>query len=233
MRSFANQSAGSTVSCHRGSGDLGDTKKKELVGAFKNGGRASRPQGKPYEVNVHDWPSRARGKALPYGVYDEGDRAVVNVGIRHDTAEFAVERTWRWWRLDGRQRYGSARRLLICADGGGSHASRSRAWRTNLLELAEDIGIPISVSHPPGTSKWNRVEHRLFSFISLTGKGQPLWNYQWVINLIGATRTRSGLQVKAVLDTKRYETGVKISDEQIDKQRIRGHQFHPEWNCTA
>jgi len=211
-----------------------DTKKKELVGAFKNGGRTWRPQGKPYEVKGHDWPSRAQGKAIPYGVYEvPGDRAVVNVGINHDTAEFAVESTRRWWRLDGRQRYGSARRLLICADGGGSNASRSRAWRANLLELADEIGIPITVSHyPPGTRKWNRVEHRLFSFISLTWKGQPLWNYESVINLIGATRTRSGLEVKALLDTRRYETGVKISDEQIDKQRIRRHKFHPEWNYT-
>ncbi len=211
-----------------------DTKKKELVGAFKNGGRTWRPKGKPYEVNVHDWPSRGKGKAIPYGVYDvRDDRAVVNVGISHDTAEFAVESIRRWWRLDGRQRYGSARRLLICADGGGSNGSRTRAWKANLLELAEGIGIPITVSHyPPGTSKWNRIEHRLFSFISLTWKGQPLWNLETVINLIGATRTRTGLRVKAVLDTARYETGVKISDEQIDTQRIRRSQFHPEWNYT-
>ena len=211
-----------------------DTKKKELLGAFKNGGRTWRPKGKPYEVNVHDWPSRGKGKAIPYGVYDvRDDRAVVNVGISHDTAEFAVESIRRWWRLDGRQRYGSARRLLICADGGGSNSSRTRAWKANLLELAEGIGIPITVSHyPPGTSKWNRIEHRLFSFISLTWKGQPLWNLETVINLIGATRTRTGLRVKAVLDTARYETGVKISDEHIDKQRIRRHKFHPEWNYT-
>jgi hypothetical protein len=211
-----------------------DTKKKELVGAFKNGGRTWRPQGEPYEVEVHDWPSRAKGKAIPYGVYDiQEDRAVVNVGISHDTAEFAVESIRRWWRLDGRRRYGSARRLLICADGGGSNGSRTRAWKANLLELAEEIGIPITVSHyPPGTSKWNRIEHRVFSFISLTWKGQPLWNLETVINLIGATRTRSGLRVKAVLDTASYETGVKISDEQIDKQRIRRSQFHPEWNYT-
>jgi hypothetical protein len=212
-----------------------DTKKKELLGAFKNGGRTWRRKGKPYEVEVHDWPSRSQGKAIPYGVYDvQGDRAVVNVGISHDTAEFAVESIRRWWRLDGRRRYGSARRLLICADGGGSNGSRTRAWKANLMELAGEIGIPISVSHyPPGTSKWNRIEHRVFSFISLTWKGQPLWNLETVINLIGATRTRSGLRVKAVLDTARYETGVKISDEQIDKQRIRRSQFHPEWNYTV
>src|SRR5262249_45004461 len=147
------QSTGSTVSWHPGSGDLGGY--EELVGAFKNGGRTWRPQGKPYEVKGHDWPSRAQGKAIPYGVYEfPGDRAGVNVGINHDTAEFAVESTRRWWRLDGRQRYGSARRLLICADGGGSKASRSRAWRANRLELAEEIGVPITVSaYPPGTSQ--------------------------------------------------------------------------------
>jgi Rhodopirellula transposase DDE domain len=211
-----------------------DTKKKELVGAFKNAGRTWRPQGKPYEVEVHDWPSRAKGKAIPYGVYDvQGDRAVVNVGISHDTAEFAVESIRRWWRWDGRRRYGGARRLLICADGGGSNGSRTRAWKANLLQLADEISMPITVSHyPPGTSKWNRVEHRLFSFISLTWKGQPLWNYECVINLIGATRTRSGLHVKAALDTARYETGVKIADEQIDQQRIHRSSFHPDWNYT-
>jgi len=212
-----------------------DTKKKELVGAFKNGGRTWRPKGNPYEVQVHDWPSQAKGKAIPYGVYDVfGDRAVVNVGISHDTAEFAAESIRRWWRLDGRRRYRSARRLLICADGGGSNGSRTRAWKANLLRLAEEMGIPITVSHyPPGTSKWNRIEHRVFSFISLTWKGQPLWNLETVINLIGATRTRSGLHVKAVLDTAKYETGVKVSDEQIDTQRIRRSQFHPEWNYTT
>jgi hypothetical protein len=211
-----------------------DTKKKELLGAFKNAGRTWRPQGKPHEVNVHDWPSRAKGKAIPYGVYEvQADRAVVSVGISHDTAEFAVESIRRWWRLDGRWRYPSARRLLIFADGGGSNGSRARAWKANLLELAEEIGIPITVSHyPPGTSKWNRIEHRVFSFISLTWKGQPLWNLETVINLIGATRTRSGLRVKAVLDTARYETGVKIPDEPMDKQRIRRSRFHPEWNYT-
>lgn len=211
-----------------------DCKKKELLGAFKNGGRTWRRKGKPYEVEVHDWPSRGQGKAIPYGVYDvQGDRAVVNVGISHETAEFAVESIRRWWRLDGRQRYRSARRLLICADGGGSNGSRTRAWKTNLLELAEEMGIPISVSHyPPGTSKWNRIEHRVFSVISLTWKGQPLWSLETMINLIGATRTRSGLRVKAVLDTARYETGVKVSDEQIDQRRIRRSQFHPEWNYT-
>ena len=149
-----------------------DTKKKELVGAFRNKGRTWRPQGRPYEVNVHDFPSQAEGKAIPYGTYDVlQDRAVVNVGISHDTAEFAVESIRRWWRMDGRRRYGAAGRLLICADAGGSNSSRGRAWKVQLQALADEIGIAITVCHyPPGTSKWNRVEHRLFSFISLTGK---------------------------------------------------------------
>ena len=170
---------------------------------------------------MHDFSSEAEGKAIPYGAYDViQNRAVVNVGISHDTSEFAVESIRRWWRMDGRRRYRSARRLLICADSGGSNSSRTRAWKVNLQELADEIGIAITVCHyPPGTSKWNRVEHRLFSFISLTWKGQPLWNHEAraVINLIGATKTNSGLRVKAVLDTNECETGVSISDEQMEE----------------
>jgi Rhodopirellula transposase DDE domain len=211
-----------------------DTKKKELVGAFQNKGRTWRPQGQPYEVNVHDFPSQAQGKAIPYGAYDVmQNRAVVNVGTSHDTAEFAVESIRRWWRMDGRRRYRTARRLLICADAGGSNSSRGRAWKLNLQALADEIGIPITVCHyPPGTSKWNRVEHRLFSFISLTWKGQPLWNYETVVNLIGSTRTKTGLKVKAILDTNQYETGVEVSKEQMAKLQIRRHKTHPDWNYT-
>jgi len=211
-----------------------DTKKKELVGAFQNKGRTWRPQGQPYEVNVHDFPSQAQGKAIPYGTYDVlQNRAVVNVGISHDTAEFAVESIRRWWRMDGRSRYSAARRLLICADAGGSNSSRGRAWKLHLQALADEIGIPITVCHyPPGTSKWNRVEHRLFSFISLTWKGQPLWNYETVVNLIGATLTKTGLKVKAILDTNEYETGVEVSKEQMAKLQIRPHKTHPDWNYT-
>jgi transposase len=211
-----------------------DTKKKELVGAFQNKGRTWRPQGQPYEVNVHDFPSQAQGKAIPYGAYDVlQNRAVVNVGTSHDTAEFAVESIRRWWRMDGRGRYRTARRLLICADAGGSNSSRGRAWKLNLQALADEIGIPITVCHyPPGTSKWNRVEHRLFSFISLTWKGQPLWNYETVVNLIGSTRTKTGLKVKAILDTNQYETGVEVSKEQMAKLQIRRHKTHPDWNYT-
>jgi hypothetical protein len=211
-----------------------DTKKKELVGAFRNPGRTWRPKGRPEQVKVHDFPSQAEGRAIPYGTYDVAqNRAVVNVGISHDTAEFAVESIRRWWKMEGRRRYGRAGRVLICADGGGSNSSRGRAWKIYLQGLADEMRMPITVCHyPPGTSKWNRVEHRLFSFISLTWKGQPLWSYESVINLIGATRTRSGLKVKAVLDTNEYETGVTISDEEMQQLWIRRHKTHPEWNYT-
>ena len=211
-----------------------DAKKKELVGPFKNAGRTWRPKGKPQEVNTKDFPSLAQGKALPYGVYDSGqNRAVVNVGVTHDTAEFAVESIRRWWRLDGRKTYPAARRLLICADAGGSNGNRLRAWKLNLQHLAEEIQIPITVCHyPPGTSKWNKIEHRLFSFISLNWKGEPLINYETIINLIGGTKTRTGLKVKAVLDTNDYETGIKVSDEELDEVRLRRHKVHPAWNYT-
>ena len=211
-----------------------DTKKKELVGAFQNKGRTWRPQGQPYEVNVHDFPSQAKGKAIPYGTYDVlQNRAVVNVGISHDTSEFAVESIRRWWKMDGRRRYSAASRLLICADGGGSNSSRARAWKLNLQALADEVGIPITVCHyPPGTSKWNRVEHRLFSFISLTWKGKPLWNYETIVNLIGSTRTKTGLKVKAILDTNEYETGIEVSKQQMAELQIRRHKKHPDWNYT-
>jgi Rhodopirellula transposase DDE domain len=181
------------------------------------------------------WP---RGKALPYGIYDSGqNRAVVNVGVTHDTAEFAVESIRRTQRvprkLDGRKTYPAARRLLICADAGGSNGNRLRAWKLNLQQMADRIRIPITVCHyPPGTSKWNKIEHRLFSFISLNWRGEPLINYETIVNLIGATKTRTGLQVKAVLDTNDYETGIKVSDEQIEEIQLRRHKVHPDWNYT-
>ncbi len=211
-----------------------DAKKKEMVGPFKNGGRTWRPKGKPREVNTKDFPSLAQGKALPYGVYDTGqNRAVVNVGVTHDTAEFAVESIRRWWKLDGRKSYPAAGRLLICADAGGSNGNRLRAWKLNLQQMADQIRIPITVCHyPPGTSKWNKIEHRLFSFISLNWRGEPLINYETIINLIGGTKTRTGLKVKAVLDTNEYETGIKVSDEQLEEIRIRQHRVHPAWNYT-
>ena len=211
-----------------------DTKKKELVGAFKNGGRRWLPQGEADEVAVHDFPHLGKGKAIPYGAYDIArDRAVVNVGVTHDTAEFAVESIRRWWHLDGKRHYRGTHRLLICADSGGSNGNRQRAWKLHLQSLSDETGMAITVCHyPPGTSKWNKIEHRLFSFISLNWRGKPLLNFETVINLIGGTHTRSGLKVKAVLDTNQYETGVKTPDAEIDKLRLKRHKLHPDWNYT-
>ncbi len=211
-----------------------DTKKKELVGEFGNSGRTWRPQGEPVKVNVHDFPSLGRGKAVPYGAYDIAqNRAVVNVGVSHDTAEFAVESIRRWWRLDGRRLYRDACRLLICADSGGSNGNRLRAWKLGLQDLADEIAMPITVCHyPPGTSKWNKIEHRLFSFISLNWRGQPLVNFETVVNLIGATKTRTGLHVKALLDTGTYPKGVKVDDDEMNNIRLRRHKLHPKWNYT-
>lgn len=211
-----------------------DTKKKELIGAFKNGGQTWRPKGQPYEVNVHDFPSQAEGKAIPYGTYDINENcAIVNVGITHDTAEFAVESIRRWWKLDGQRRYRSAKRVLICADSGGSNSSRARAWKLHLQQLADETGLSISVCHyPPGTSKWNKIEHRLFSFISLTWRGQPLLNYETVVNLISATKTQTGLKVRAVLDTTQYETGIEITKSQMQELRLSRPKTYPQWNYT-
>jgi transposase len=211
-----------------------DTKKKELVGEFRNAGRTWRPRGEPLEVNVHDFPHLGHGKAVPYGAYDIArNRALVNVGVSHDTAEFAVESIRRWWRLDARRLYRDAHRLLICADSGGSNGHKLRAWKLGLQTLANEIAMPITVCHyPPGTSKWNKIEHRLFSFISLNWRGRPLVNYETVVNLIGATRTRTGLRVKAVLDTGTYDTGVKVEAQAMHEIHLRRHQLHPDWNYT-
>jgi hypothetical protein len=211
-----------------------DTKKKELVGDFKNGGRRWLPKGEADEVLVHDFPHLGQGKAIPYGAYDIArDRAVVNIGVTHDTAEFAVESIRRWWRLDGKRHYRGAERLLICADSGGSNGNRQRAWKLHLQALSDETGMAVTVCHyPPGTSKWNKIEHRLFSFISLNWRGKPLLNFETVVNLIGGTRTRSGLKVKALLDTNRYDTGTEISRDEIDKLRIKRHKIHPNWNYT-
>jgi len=211
-----------------------DTKKKELVGAFKNRGRRWLPKGKADQVSVHDFPHLGKGKAIPYGAYDIArNRAVVNVGVTHDTAEFAAESIRRWWRLDGKRHYREAARLLICADSGGSNGNRTRAWKLHLQALSDETEMAITVCHyPPGTSKWNKIEHRLFSFISLNWKGKPLINYETVVNLIGGTRTRGGLKVKAVLDTNQYETGVEVSKEDIVQLRLKRHKVHPDWNYT-
>jgi hypothetical protein len=211
-----------------------DTKKKELVGTFKNGGRRWLPQGKADPVSVHDFPHLGKGKAIPYGAYDIArNRAVVNVGVTHDTAEVAAESIRRWWRLDGKRHYRGAPRLLICAASGGSNGNRIRTWKLHLQALSDETGMSITVCHyPPGTSKWNKIEHRLFSFISLNWKGKPLVNYETVVNLIGGTRTRGGLKVKAVLDTNQYETGVEVSKEDIGQLRLKRHRVHPDWNYT-
>ena len=183
---------------------------------------------------THDFPHLGIGKAIPYGTYDIGqDRAVVNVGLSHDTAEFAVESIRRWWRLIGKRSYPGATRLLISADAGGSNGNRLRAWKLHLQQLATDLGRPITVCHyPPGTSKWNKIEHRLFSFISMNWRGQPLVSYEAVVNLIGSTRTRSGLKVKAVLDTREYDTGQAVTPAQFSALRLTPHAFHPDWNYT-
>ena len=211
-----------------------DTKKKELVGAFKNAGRRWLPEGQPDEVSVYDFPSQAEGKAIPYGAYDIArNRAVVNVGVTHETAEFAVESIRRWWRMDGRRHYREAQRLLICADSGAGNSSRQRAWKVHLQDLSDEIGIAITVCHyPPGTSKWNKIEHRLFSFISLNWRGKPLINFETVVNLIGGTRTKTGLKVKAILDTNQYETGVELSQKDMQQLHLTRHKTHPDWNYT-
>ena len=211
-----------------------DTKKKELVGSFENRGRRWHRVGHPQAVNVHDFPAKGVGKAIPYGTYDVArDEAVVNVGITHETAEFAVESIRRWWRLLGRKAYPEAQRLLICADAGGSNGTRLRAWKAHLQTLADWLKIPVTVCHyPPGTSKWNKVEHRLFSFISMNWRGQPLVSYEAVVNLIGGTTTKSGLTVKAVLDTRDYEPGQRITDDEMRALRLKPHAFHGDWNYT-
>jgi len=211
-----------------------DTKKKELVGAFKNqGGRWKKP-GTPDAVNVHDFPSMAEGKAIPYGAYDVSrDEALVNVGITHDTAEFAVASIRRWWQMLGRKAYPKAKRLLICADAGGSNGNRLRAWKVHVQKLSDQLKLPITVCHyPPGTSKWNKIEHRLFSFVSMNWKGRPLVSYEAVVNLIGSTTTRSGLKVKATLDKRQYKTGRKVADREMQALQLKPHAFHGDWNYT-
>ncbi|HQT75251.1 MAG TPA: ISAzo13 family transposase [Acidiphilium sp.] len=211
-----------------------DTKKKERVGPFKNAGRTWRPKGQPVPVNVHDFASLGEGTAIPYGAYDVGrNQGLVNVGVSHDTAEFAVASVRRWWRLIGRRHYPRAKQWLICADGGGSNGARNRAWKYHLQRLADQTGLAITVCHyPPGTSKWNKIEHRMFSFISLNWQGQPLVSYEAVIGLISSTQTRSGLRVKAVLDPKQYDTGVEVSDEQMETVNLQSHACHPQWNYS-
>jgi len=211
-----------------------DTKKKELVGDFANGGREWQPQGKSGEVRVHDFKDKELGKAIPYGVYDMiHNEGWVNVGIDHDTARFAARSICRWWEEMGAKRFPRARHLLITADGGGSNSHRSRLWKVALQELADEISLRLSVCHfPPGTSKWNKVEHRLFCFITKNWRGKPLVSRQAIVELIGSTTTRQGLTVRAALDTNSYETGIKVSDSELAKVKLTRHDFHGDWNYT-
>jgi transposase len=210
-----------------------DTKKKELVGDYKNGGKELCPKGRPEMVKVHDFPGEL-GKVAPYGVYDIGDNSAwVSVGISSDTAEFAVESIRRWWNELGYDRYSTLDELLITADGGGSNGYRTRLWKHELQRLADEIGVPLTVCHyPPGTSKWNKIEHRLFSFITLNWRGKPLRTYQTVVNLIAATTTEKGLDVYCELDETTYQKGRKVSDDEMGTINIKGHRFHPDWNYT-
>jgi hypothetical protein len=211
-----------------------DAKKKELIGDFKNGGREWRPTGEPEEVRVHDFVIPELGRVTPYGVYDVGANAGwVSVGIDHDTAAFAVASIQRWWEGVGQARYGTSARLLITADGGGSNGSRVRLWKLELQRLADATGLTITVCHfPPGTSKWNKIEHRLFSFITQNWRGKPLVSYAVILSLIAATSTAPGLTVESVLDTSAYARGRKVTDDELATIQIARDEFHGEWNYT-
>jgi hypothetical protein len=211
-----------------------DAKKKELLGQYKNAGRQWQRAGQPVRVDCHDFPNDAVGKALPYGIYDvTANTGWVNVGTDHDTAAFAVESLRRWWNAVGRGTYPRATQLLITVDAGGSNGYRTRAWKTGLAEFAAQTGLTITVCHfPPGTSKWNKIEHRLFSAITMNWRGRPLTSHEVVVQSIAATTTRTGLKVDAVLDDNSYPTGVTISDAQMDAVAVTGHTFHPDWNYT-
>lgn len=208
-----------------------DTKKKKLVGQFKNGGREWQPKGEPVRVKVHDFPEQ-QGKAIPYGIYDlERNAGWVSVDQDHDTASFAVESLRRWWRGDGQPAYPSANRLLICADGGGSNGYRLRLWRYELGKWAREAGLTITVCHlPPGTSKWNKIEHRLFAHISMNWRGRPLVSHEVVVQLIAATTTRQGLKVHAERDLGSYPLKVQVTDDDLATIDLQPHRFHGEWN---
>jgi len=212
-----------------------DTKKKELVGEFQNTGRQWRPKGRPVKATVHDFPDPAVGKAVPYGVYDIGaNEGFVSVGQDGDTAAFAVQTLRRWWQAVGQGAYPQARRLLVCADAGGSNGCRLRLWKVELGRLAEETGLKITVCHfPPGTSKWNKIEHRLFAQITSNWRGEPLTSHEVIVDLIGATTTETGLRVRAERDTGTYPRGIKVSDEQLAAVRLQRHHFHGDWNYTV
>jgi hypothetical protein len=211
-----------------------DTKKKELVGNYKNPGQEWEPQGQPRRVKSKDFPDKELGKVAPYGVYDlTANEGWVNVGITHDTAEFAVESIRRWWYRMGHQVYPEATELMVTADSGGSNASRSRLWKVCLQKLADELNLKIRVCHfPPGTSKWNKIEHRMFCHITENWRGRPLVSHEVVVNLIGSTRTRTGLRIQAELDTTSYKTGVKVTKKELEAVRLKRDKFHGEWNYT-
>jgi hypothetical protein len=211
-----------------------DTKKKELVGEFRNPGREWQPKGEPEKVKVHDFPDKRLGKAIPYGVYDlASNEGWVSVGIDHDTAQFAVASIRRWWTEMGSQRFPRAKKLLITADGGGSNSSRNRLWKKSLQELADELEMTLQMCHfPPGTSKWNKIEHRLFCFITSNWRGRPLTTYEVIVNLIASTTTSTGLVVRAAIDHQEYQTGVEVTDEELDGLRITPSKFHGEWNYS-
>lgn len=211
-----------------------DAKKKELVGRFRNGGREWQPSGEPEKVNVYDFIDKDLGKAIPYGVYDQTtNTGWVGVGVDHDTSEFAVETLRRWWRNMGRRVYPQATKLLVTADGGGSNGSRCRLWKMELQRLASETGLQISVCHfPPGTSKWNKIEHRMFCHITENWRGRPLVSCEVVVNLIGKTTTETGLSIRSELDERSYPTGRKVTDEQMKGLSIKRDRFHGQWNYT-
>ena len=212
-----------------------DTKKKELVGEFKNAGREWQPKGQPEKVNVHDFPDKKLGKAIPYGVYDlANNEGWVSVGINHDTAEFAAATIRRWWQEMGQHRFPSATQLMITADGGGSNSSRNRLWKKMLQGLADELALTLQMCHfPPGTSKWNKIEHRLFCFITKNWRGRPLTTYEVIVNLIASTTTKTGLIVRAALDENEYETGIEVSNEELQGLNLTPAKFRGDWNYTV
>jgi hypothetical protein len=211
-----------------------DTKKKELVGDFKNNGREYQPAKTPERVNVHDFPDKELGKAIPYGIYDvSANTGWVSVGTDHDTSAFAVATLTSWWDTVGKTRYPDATRLLICADGGGSNGHRIRAWKVELAKFTQTTGLQVTVCHlPPGASKWNKIEHRMFSQITMNWRGRPLRTHQVIVDLIANTTTTTGLRIQCVLDTREYPTGAKYTAKDVDALPLTRHDFHPDWNYT-
>jgi hypothetical protein len=211
-----------------------DTKKKENLGNYSNKGREYRPKQMPVETNTHDFPNKELGKAIPYGVYDIAkNEGWVSIGINHDTAQFAVNSIRRWWLEMGQHRFAKAKRLLITADAGGSNSHRTKLWKVALRKLSNELQLDITVCHfPPGTSKWNKIEHRLFSFISQNWRGQPLYDLTTIVNLISHTTTRQGLIVRCAVDDTKYTKGVKVTPAELEAVEVKQHDFHGEWNYT-